>query len=85
MSIGQSKGGLPPDSLTEREADILKDCERVISQFHDDSPDAMVKIALAPCSPFSVSNDLMIQTAVLARENHLWLQLLQHFLVTVLP
>ena len=71
MSIGQSKGGLPPDALTEREADILKDCERVISQFHDDSPNAMVKIALAPCSPFSVSNDLMIQTAVLARENHL--------------
>ena len=71
MSIGESRGGLPPDALTEYEDDILKDCERVISQFHDDSPNAMIKIALAPCSPFSVSNDLMIQTAVLARENNL--------------
>ena len=71
MSIGESQGGLPPDKLTENENDILKDCERVISQFHDKSPNAMIKISLAPCSPFSVSNDLMIQTAVLARENNL--------------
>ena len=71
MSIGESKGGLPPDELTENEQYILNDCERVISQFHDKSPNAMIKISLAPCSPFSVSNDLMIQTALLARENNL--------------
>ena len=71
MSIGESQGGLPPDKLTENEKDILKDCERVISQFHDNSLNAMIKISLAPCSPFSVSNDLMTQTAVLARENNL--------------
>ena len=71
MSIGESKGGLPPDELTEDEQDILDDCERVISQFHDDSTNSMIKIGLAPCSPFSVSNDLMIQTALLARENNL--------------
>lgn len=71
MSIGESKGGLPPDKLTENEEDILNDCERVISQFHDNSPNSMIKISLAPCSPFSVSNDLMIQTALLARENNL--------------
>ena len=68
MSIGESAGGLPPDSLTEREGDILKDCERVIDAFHDPAPGALTHIALAPCSPFSVSRDLMRESAVLARE-----------------
>ncbi|MGI9422261.1 MAG: 8-oxoguanine deaminase [Hyphomicrobiaceae bacterium] len=68
MSIGESSGGLPPDSLVESEADILKDCERVIDAFHDPSPGAMSRIGLAPCSPFSVSRDLMRETAVLARD-----------------
>jgi cytosine/adenosine deaminase-related metal-dependent hydrolase len=68
MSIGESKGGLPPDSLTEDEDYILKDCQRVIEKFHDSSDFSMLKIALAPCSPFSVSQNLMKQTAKLARD-----------------
>ncbi len=68
MSIGQSRGGLPPDSLTESEPAILKDCERVIAGFHDPARHAMLRIALAPCSPFSVSPELMRDTALLARE-----------------
>ena len=67
MSIGVSKGGLPPDSLTENEDAIIKDCQRVIEKFHDPSNLAMLKISLAPCSPFSVSQDLMKETAKLAR------------------
>ena len=54
MSIGVSKGGLPPDTLTENENSIIKDCQRVIEDFHDSSEFSMLKIALAPCSPFSV-------------------------------
>jgi 8-oxoguanine deaminase len=68
MSIGESQGGLPPDKLTERESDILKDCARVIAAFHDAKPHAMVQIALAPCSPFTVSEGLMRDTAMLARD-----------------
>lgn len=68
MSIGVSQGGLPPDALTEREADILRDCERVIAAFHDPKPHAMTQIALAPCSPFTVSEGLMRDTAMLARD-----------------
>ena len=68
MSIGESNGGLPPDRLTEAEPAILKDCERVISAFHDAKRHAMIRVALAPCSPFSVSQDLMRDTAVLARD-----------------
>jgi 8-oxoguanine deaminase len=68
MSIGESKGGLPPDFLTEKEPEILRDCERVISAFHDPKRHAMTRVALAPCSPFSVSQGLMRDTAVLARE-----------------
>ena len=68
MSIGKSKGGLPPDSLTEDEDYILKDCQRVIEKFHNSSDFSMLKIALAPCSPFSVSQNLMKQTAELARD-----------------
>nr|WP_206070060.1 8-oxoguanine deaminase [Nodosilinea sp. P-1105] len=67
MSVGQSQGGLPPDSLVEQEDHILKDCQRLIEQYHDNRPYAMVRITLAPCSPFSVSTDLMRESAALAR------------------
>ncbi|MBC7142689.1 MAG: 8-oxoguanine deaminase [Rhodobacteraceae bacterium] len=68
MSIGISAGGLPPDALVEAEPAILKDMERVVDGFHDPSAGAMVRIGLAPCSPFSVSRDLMREAAVLARD-----------------
>lgn len=68
MSIGESKGGLPPDSLVEEEAAILEDCIRVIDAYHDPMPDAMVRVAVAPCSPFSVSRELMRDAALLARD-----------------
>lgn len=67
MSVGESQGGLPPDSLVEREADILKDSQRLIEQYHDNSPHAMLRITLAPCSPFSVSQNLMRESAAMAR------------------
>ncbi len=68
MSIGESAGGLPPDSLVEREADILNDSIRVIDAFHDPRPGAMVRVGVAPCSPFSVSRELMRDAALLARD-----------------
>ena len=68
MSIGESAGGLPPDVLVEDEAAILADCERVVGAFHDPAPGSMVRVGLAPCSPFSVSRELMRDTAVLARQ-----------------
>ncbi|HUO23376.1 MAG TPA: 8-oxoguanine deaminase [Caulobacteraceae bacterium] len=68
MSIGESDGGLPPDALVEREADILRDSQRVIDAFHDPGPRSMLRVALAPCSPFSVSRELMRDSAELARE-----------------
>lgn len=66
MSVGESQGGLPPDSVVQDEDQILADCERLIGRYHDPSPGAMVRIALAPCSPFSVSPRLMRATADLA-------------------
>jgi cytosine/adenosine deaminase-related metal-dependent hydrolase len=68
MSIGMSDGGLPPDALVEREAAILEDCIRVVDRFHDASEGAMVRVGIAPCSPFSVSRDLMRDAALLARD-----------------
>ncbi|WP_326541804.1 8-oxoguanine deaminase [Pseudorhodoferax sp.] len=68
MSVGRSQGGLPPDSVVEREADILADSERLIARWHDPARHSMRRIVLAPCSPFSVSRDLMRESAVLARE-----------------
>ena len=68
MSIGVSKGGLPPDSLVEDEESILEDMIRVVDAFHDPSEGAMVRVGLAPCSPFSVSRDLMRDAAILARD-----------------
>jgi 8-oxoguanine deaminase len=68
MSLGESKGGLPPDSVVDTEENILKDSQRLIQGYHDPSPGSMVQIVLAPCSPFSVTSDLMKQSAKLARE-----------------
>lgn len=67
MSVGRSQGGLPPDSLVEREDAILKDSQRLIEQYHDASRHAMLRVVLAPCSPFSVSRDLMRESAAMAR------------------
>ncbi|MGR3636025.1 MAG: 8-oxoguanine deaminase [Shimia sp.] len=68
MSIGESDGGLPPDSLVENEAAILNDTIRLIDAHHDASEGAMVRIGVAPCSPFSVSRELMRDAATLARD-----------------
>src|SRR5215217_9787776 len=68
MSLGASQGGLPPDSVVDSEEAILKDSQRLIEQYHDPKTGAMVQIVLAPCSPFSVTSDLMKQSAKLARE-----------------
>ena len=69
MSVGQSKGGLPPDRVVEDEKAILKDTQRLIETYHDAKRHAMQRIVVAPCSPFSVSRDLMKEAAALAR-NH---------------
>jgi len=69
MSVGESKGGLPPDSVVQDDDTILADSERVIRKYHDPQPGAMIRVALAPCSPFSVSPELMRRTAELA-ERH---------------
>lgn len=69
MSVGESQGGLPPDSVVEKEDDILKDSQRLIEQYHDPSRHAMLRITLAPCSPFSVTTDLMRESAALARSH----------------
>jgi 8-oxoguanine deaminase len=68
MSVGQSQGGLPPDLVVEREDFILKDTQRLIEQYHDASHGSMLNVAVAPCSPFSVSRDLMRESALLARQ-----------------
>jgi cytosine/adenosine deaminase-related metal-dependent hydrolase len=68
MSIGESDGGLPPDSMCEDEADILNDCIRVVDAHHDATDGAMIRIGIAPCSPFSVSRELMRDSAILARD-----------------
>jgi cytosine/adenosine deaminase-related metal-dependent hydrolase len=67
MSVGESQGGLPPDALCEAESDILKDSQRLIERYHDNARHAMTRMTLAPCSPFSVSPNLMRESAALAR------------------
>ncbi|PWR19657.1 8-oxoguanine deaminase [Zavarzinia compransoris] len=67
MSVGASKGGLPPDSVVEAEGAILADARRLIETYHDPEPLAMQRVAVAPCSPFTVSRDLMREAAALAR------------------
>lgn len=69
MSLGESAGGLPPDSVVDSEEKILADSERLIRKYHDPKPGSMLQIVLAPCSPFSVTGALMKQSAVLAREH----------------
>jgi 8-oxoguanine deaminase len=68
MSVGQSQGGLPPDRVVEKEDFILKDTQRLIEQYHNASHGSMLNVAVAPCSPFSVSRDLMRESALLARQ-----------------
>src|SRR5581483_11895381 len=67
MSLGTSRGGLPPDDLVEDERAIISDCERVIDAYHDPQKYSMTRIVLAPCSPFSVTPDLMKESVALAR------------------
>ena len=67
MSVGEGHGGLPPDHLVEREDDILRDTRRLVETWHDPNPQAMLRIVVAPCSPFSVTVDLMRESAALAR------------------
>jgi cytosine/adenosine deaminase-related metal-dependent hydrolase len=73
MSLGRSKGGLPPDSVVEEEDAILADCLRAIEEFHDPSPFSMCRIVIAPCSPFSVSTELMRDSVTMARDHGLTL------------
>ncbi len=69
MSVGHSQGGLPPDSVVEREDFILQDTQRLIERYHDGTHGSMLNVAVAPCSPFSVSRDLMRESALLARHH----------------
>lgn len=73
MSLGESQGGLPPDSVVDSEEFILRDSQRLIERYHDPEHGSMLQIVLAPCSPFSVSGELMRQSAKLAREYHVQL------------
>ena len=67
MSLGESQGGLPPDRVVETEPFILQDTQRLIEHYHDASPGALLRLVVAPCSPFSVTADLMRESAALAR------------------
>jgi cytosine/adenosine deaminase-related metal-dependent hydrolase len=73
MSLSKKDGGLPPDSVVQSEDEILRDCQRVIERYHNPRPFAMLRVALAPCSPFSVSPSLMRETVRLAEEYHVLL------------
>lgn len=68
MSLSQADGGLPPDDVVQTHDEILADAQRLLDRYHDGRPGAMVRLALAPCSPFSVTPELMRDTAALARE-----------------
>lgn len=73
MSLGESQGGLPPDSVVDTEDSILRDSERLILRYHDPKPGSRLQIVLAPCSPFSVTGQLMRDSAVMARKHHVHL------------
>jgi cytosine/adenosine deaminase-related metal-dependent hydrolase len=73
MSLGESQGGLPPDSVVDTEDSILRDSERLILRYHDPKPGSRLQIVLAPCSPFSVTGQLMRDSAVMARKYHVHL------------
>jgi cytosine/adenosine deaminase-related metal-dependent hydrolase len=83
MSLGESKGGLPPDRVVEDEAAILHDCRRVVEAYHDPARFAMHRVVIAPCSPFSVTPDLMRQSAELARSFNANVRLHTHLAETV--
>jgi cytosine/adenosine deaminase-related metal-dependent hydrolase len=68
MSLGESKGGLPPDRVVEDESAIMKDCQRVLETFHDPARYSMLRVVLAPCSPFSVTADLMRESVAMAKQ-----------------
>ena len=82
MSLGESDGGLPPDRVVEDEETILRDCRRVVEAYHDPTPNAMRRVAIAPCSPFSVTPDLMRQSAELARSFNQGVRLHTHLAET---
>ncbi len=69
MNVGVSRGGLPPDSVVQTTDEILEDSERVIRKYHDPRPGSLLRVALAPCSPFTVDEELMRETAALARQH----------------
>jgi cytosine/adenosine deaminase-related metal-dependent hydrolase len=71
MDLGESQGGLPPDSVVESRREIMIACESAVDRFHDPASDSMLRVALAPCSPFSVTRELMSETAEFARERGL--------------
>jgi cytosine/adenosine deaminase-related metal-dependent hydrolase len=71
MSLGRSQGGLPPDSVVEDEVAILADCQRAYEEYHDPAPYSMCRIVIAPCSPFSVTPELMRKSVAFARERGL--------------
>jgi 8-oxoguanine deaminase len=73
MSLGKSQGGLPPDSVVQTEDEILEDCERLYNTYHDPEPYSMLRLVIAPCSPFSVTGDSMKRSAAWARERGLLL------------
>jgi cytosine/adenosine deaminase-related metal-dependent hydrolase len=83
MSLGESKGGLPPDRVVEDEATILHDCRRVVEAYHDPARFAMRRVVIAPCSPFSVTPDLMRQSAELARSFDANVRLHTHLAETI--
>jgi cytosine/adenosine deaminase-related metal-dependent hydrolase len=68
MSRGRAKGGLPPDDVVQTEDEIMRDCERLVRKYHDRKPYAMTRVALAPCSPFSVTTELLKISAEMARK-----------------
>lgn len=71
MSLGKSKGGLPPDDVVQTETEIQADTERLVAKYHDESEGSMLRVVLAPCSPFSVTPELMRLTAEYAKANNL--------------
>ena len=73
MSLGEDQGGLPPRKVVQGEGDILADCERLLALWHDPQPYAMNQVALAPCSPFSVTPALLRESAILANRHNVGL------------
>ncbi len=71
MSLGRSQGGLPPDDVVQTEDTIMQDVERLVNKYHDPAPFSMLRISLAPCSPFSITTELLKETVRFAREKGL--------------